>query len=125
VADLTYKQLQKAVSDLAQEVMGNAQAVQQDAQRVNEEAKDTARIAELIAGLGVDTATVAETRQLADITSSVSQAAISYASACDTTSKAARAAGAQATASHGRIHDAYNRSSVDISGMKPEWLTKE
>ena len=125
MADLTYKQLQKAVSDLAQDVMQHAGAVLRDAQTVDNEAKDTARIAEVIAAIGVDAATVAETQQLATITAGVSQAAIAYASAGDTTSKAAQAAGAQAKASHGGIYEAYNRATVDISAMKPQWLSKE
>lgn len=125
MADLTYKQLQKTVSDLAQEVMANSGEVLRTAQQVNIEAQDTARVAELIGGMGVDTATIAETRELAKITAGVSQAAIEYTNAGATTHKTAKAAGDQARASHGGIHEAYNRASIDISRMKPEWLRQD
>jgi hypothetical protein len=125
VADLTYKQLQKTVAALARDVAQHAAAVGHDAKTVDHEAHDTARIADTIAGIGIDADTIAETQQLARITAGVSQAAIAYAAAGDTTGKAAQAAGAQATASHGGIHQAYTRSTVDISHMKPEWLRQE
>lgn len=125
MADLTYQQLQKTVTDLAKDVMQHAGAVRADALGVDRDAKDTARVAEVIAAIGVDPDTIAEAHQLARITAGVSQAAVAYANAGDTTGKAAQAAGAQAKASHGGINEAYNRSTVDISHMKPQWLTQE
>lgn len=125
MADLTYLQLQRTVASLSKDVMQHAGAVLRDAQAVDMEALDTARDAEVIASLGVDTATIAETRELARVAGGVSQAATAYAAAGATTGKAAQAVGAQAKASHGGIHEAYTRATVDISGMKPEWLRQE
>jgi hypothetical protein len=125
VADLTYMQLQRTVTSLAKDVMQHAGAVLRDAQGVDMEATDTARDAEVIASLGVDSATVAETYELASVAAGVSQAATAYSAAGNTTAKAAHAAGDQAKASHGGIHEAYTRASVDISRMKPEWLRQE
>lgn len=123
--DITYRQLQRTVATFSKDVMQHSGMVRADAQSVDREATDTARDAEVIASLGVDSATVAETHELARVAADVSQAATAYAAAGNTTGKAAQAAGAQATASHGGIHEAYNRSTVDISRMKPEWLTQE
>lgn len=123
--DLTYKQLLKSTADLAQEVMSNAQAVQADGQYVDTEARDTARVAEMIGSMGVDQETLGETRQLAGIITGVSQGAIDYVSAADTTARTARAAHDQARTSHGGIHEAYRRAPVDISNMKPDWLRQD
>lgn len=123
--DLNYKQLLKATSDLAQEVLANSQAVQADGQYVDNEARDTGRVAEMVGSMGVDQDTVGETGQLGRIISGVSTAAIDYVAAADTTSKTARAAHDQTRASHGGIHEAYNRATVDISNMKPDWLRQD
>lgn len=125
MADLTYKQLQKTVTDLAKDVTRGSEAIHAAAQRIDGEAQDTARVAEMIGGMGVDTATVAETRELSKITQGVSEAAIAYASAGDNTAKAAQAAHDQARASHGGIQEAYSRATVDISNLKREWLQQE
>lgn len=125
MSDLTYKQLLKSTSDLAQEVMANAQAVQADGQYVDNEARDTGRVADMIGSMGVDPETLGETRQLAGIVSGVSQGAIAYVAAADTTARTARAAHDQTRSSHGGIHQAYQRAPVDISNMKPDWLRQD
>lgn len=125
MADLTYKQLQHAVTDLQKNVARAADAISSRAQRIDEEAKDTARVAELIGAMGVDTSTVAETSELARITRGVSEAAIAYASTADTTARAALAAHEQARASHDGLQEAYNRAPVDVSNLKREWLRQD
>ena len=126
MADLTYKQLQQAVADLAKEVTRTAEAIRSRGQQINDEATDTARVAEHISRLNVDSETVAETRELAKMFAGVSEAAIAYASAGDNTAKAAQAAGEQAKESHGGIHEAVSRSGVNgIHNVKREWFTQE
>lgn len=125
MAELTYKQLQRIVTDLAKEVTKGSDAIRSAAQRIDDEAQDTARVAEMIGSMGVDTETIAETHELSKIMRGVSEAAIAYASAGDTTAKAAQAAHDQARASHGGIQEAYSRAPVDISGMKRDWLRQE
>jgi uncharacterized protein YoaH (UPF0181 family) len=125
MADLTYKQLQKAVTDLAKDVAKGADAIRTVAQQIDEEAQDTARVAEAIGGMGVDRDTVAETSELSKIMRGVSEAALAYASAGDNTTKAAKAAYDQAHATHNGIQEAYSRSTVNISNLNREWLRQE
>lgn len=125
MADITYKQLKAAVENLAKEVNRASDAIRAKAQQIDEEAKDTARIAEMIAGMGVDTATVGETRDLSRLMNGVSEAAITYASAGDNTAKSASAAAIQAHVTHGGIQEAVSRSPVDVRNLDREWLRQD
>jgi hypothetical protein len=126
MADLTYSQLQKAVADLQVNTARGAEAIRTRAQRIDEEAQDTARVAEMVTAMGVDADTAAETKQLASLMHGVSEAAIAYASAGDTTAKAAKAARDQAQTTHSRIHEAVSRSTVsNIHSVNREWLRQE
>jgi hypothetical protein len=125
MADLTYRQLQAATTALAQDIARSAEANQAEAGHIEADARDTARISEMIAGMGVDSATVAETRELAKATSILGDAARSYATAGNTTARAAKAAHDQARSSHGGINEAYNRAQVDVRNLKPEWLRQQ
>ncbi|PBC72265.1 MULTISPECIES: hypothetical protein [unclassified Streptomyces] len=122
MADITYKQLKAAVEGLAKEVTRASDAIRGKAQQIDEEAKDTARIAEMIAGMGVDTATVGETRDLSRLMNGVSEAAIAYASAGGNTAKSANAAAIQAHTTHGGIQEAFARAALDMSHLDREWL---
>ena len=122
---LTYRQLQKAVTDLQKAVARGSEAITVRAQHIDDEAKDTTRVAEMIGSMGVDTSTVAETQQLSRIMRGVSEAAITYASKADATARAAGAAYEQARTSHGGIHEAYTRAPVDVSNLDREWLRQE
>lgn len=124
-ADLKYQQLQKAVTDLGKQVVRASEAILVHAQNITNEARDTARTAEGIGALGVDHATVAETLALAQLMDGLSDSAYAYASAADTTSKAAKAAHDQNQASHGGIAEAVQRSTVDVSGLNRDWLRQE
>lgn len=126
MADLTFTQLQKAVADLQVNTARAAEAIRSRAKRIDEEAQDTARVAEMIASLNVDNDTVAETKQVARIMQGVSQAAIAYASASDTTAKAAKAAHEQAKNTHSGIQEAVSRSNVtNVFDLNREWLRQE
>ncbi|MFD5899151.1 hypothetical protein [Streptomyces sp. NPDC060366] len=125
MADMTYSQLQQAVTGLSKDITKASGAIRGRAQVMDEEAQDTARVAQQIGGMGVDPATTSETQELARIMKGVSEAAIAYASAGDTTAKTANAAFAQGVASHGGIQEAHRRSTVDMSNLKPEWLRQE
>jgi methyl-accepting chemotaxis protein len=125
MADLKYRQLQKAVTDLGREVTRGAEAIHARAQKIDEEAQDTARLAEQIHGMGVDPDTISETRETAKLMASLSAGARTYASAGDTTARAAKAAHDQAHASHDGINEKINRSPVDVSNLNREWLRQE
>lgn len=126
MADLTYKQLEKAIADLQVNTARGAEAIRARAKRIDEEAQDTARVAEMITAMGVDPETPAETKQLARLMNGVSEAAIAYASAGDTTAKTAKAAHDQARTTHSRIHEAVSRSTVsNIHTVNREWLRQD
>ncbi|MEU9578808.1 hypothetical protein [Streptomyces chilikensis] len=126
MADLTYKQLVAATAALSKEVRRGAEAIKVRAQRIEEEARDTEQVAEMIGALNVDADTVAETRQAARITRSLSEAAITYASAADTTATSFDAATAQAHTTHAGINEAVNASGVaGIHDVNRTWFTQE
>ncbi|MEV6146416.1 hypothetical protein [Streptomyces sp. NPDC051992] len=125
MVDIKNKQLQEAVTALGKNVGRAAEAIHAASLGIREEARDTANVAEQISGLGVDPASVAETRDLVKVMEGVSEASAAYAAAADTTTRAARAAVDQARASHDGIHEAVNRSPVDVSGLNRQWVTPE
>ncbi|WP_331763104.1 hypothetical protein OG571_47235 (plasmid) [Streptomyces sp. NBC_01369] len=125
MVDIKNKQLQEAVTTLGKNVARDAEAIRAAALGIHQEAQDTARVAEQISGLGVDAATVAETRDLAKTMTGVSEASAAYAAAADNTTRAATAAVDQARASHDGIHEAVNRAPVDVSGLNRQWVTPE
>lgn len=125
--DLTYAQLAKATTDLARDIARSAEAIRIHAKNIDDEAKDTARVAESIAAFKVDTATVAETREVARIMAGLSEAVLAYASAGDDTAHAAQAAHDQNKASHAAIGEAASRSPVgrEIYGVDNGWFAQE
>ena len=123
--DITYRELQKAVTDLGKQVVRASEAIRARAQTILDEARDTARVADGIAALGVDQATVAETTSLARLMDGLSDSARAYASAADTTARSAQAAHHQNQASHGGIAEAVSRSQVDVTRLDREWLRQE
>lgn len=123
--DLTYTQLKAAVTALAKTVTRDADAIRAFAQQTEEEATDTARVADGIGALRVDTQTVAETHELSSIMRGLSETAIQYAAAGDNTAKAATAAHEQAQRTHAGMQEAFNRSPVDLRDVDREWFRQE
>lgn len=125
--DLTYAQLAKQTATLAKDITRSAEAIRGHAKTIADEAKDTARIAESIGAMKVDTATVAETRELARHMDGLAAATTEYASAGDTTARAATAAHDQNKNSHAGIGEAAARSSVgrEVYDVDRGWLTQE
>lgn len=125
--DLTFTQLKHATAALAKEVSRGAEAIQQEAEFLQQEAQGTARDADSLGALCVDKATIAETRDLAQIMAGLSDAVIAYASAADTTAKYAQAAHDQNDASHSHLNEAVNRSPVgrEIYDVKRQWVMPE
>ena len=124
--DITYKQLQAAVTGLGKTVTQGADAIRARAKEIDDEAQDTARVAEMIGGMRIDTDTVSETRELSRIMRGVSDAAIVYAACADTTAKYAQAAHDQAHATHDGIQEAVSRSPVaSIHDVDREWFRQE
>lgn len=125
MTEIKNKQLQAAVTALGKSVTKDAGAIRGIAAEIRDDVNDTARVAEQIAGLGVDPASVAETRELAQTMGTVSAASDAYASASDTTARMATAAVNQARASHDGIQEAVNRSPVNVSGLNRQWVTPQ
>lgn len=124
-ADTTYLQLQKDVTALGQQVTRAADAIARHTNTIREAAADTARVAEGIGAMGVDSATVAETNALARLMDGLSDSAAAYKSRADTTARSARAAHDQNRASHGGIAAAVQRATVNTKGLNREWLRQE
>ncbi|WP_461712165.1 hypothetical protein [Streptomyces sp. DSM 41013] len=127
MSDLTYAQLAKATAALAKDITRSSEAIHTHAKNIADEAQDTARTAESIAALRVDQATVAETREVARLMDGIAGAATAYASAGDTTARAAQAAHDQNKTSHSGIGEAVSHSTVgrDIYQVDRTWLTQE
>ena len=125
-SDLTHARLKRAVATFAKCAAQDAEAIRVLAKTLDDEAQDTARIAEGIAALRVDTATVAETHELSKIMAGVSEATIAYASGANTASKLAQAAHDTAARTHDGIEEAFARSSATgVYDLNRSWLSQE
>lgn len=120
---LTYRQLLRETRDLAKGVRHATETHKKLATAMDQQAKDTGRIAEQIAALHVDTATVAETREVSRIMQGLSVAALAYANAADEASRAATAAEQQTRTDHGGIQEAADRSPVPMADRS--WYAQE
>jgi hypothetical protein len=120
---LTYRELLREAKALARDVRRATEHHKKMATAMGAQAKDTGRVAEQIAALHVDTATVAETREVARIMQGLSTAAIAYANAADEASRAAAAAEQLTVATHGGIQEAADRSPVPMAARG--WYAQE
>ncbi|MFF2307355.1 hypothetical protein ACFVVP_33225 [Streptomyces sp. NPDC058128] len=125
MADLTYTQLVRTLTEFQTVAARSRDAIEARARKIDEIAMDTARVAESIAAMSVDTSTVSETRDLAKLLGGLSEDAISYAVAEDITVKNAGVAIDQARASHAGIKEQFGRAPVDLSGVNRDWLRQE
>ncbi|MFC7794612.1 hypothetical protein [Streptomyces cinereoruber] len=123
--ELTYTQLVTAITTFQTTAARGRDVIEADARRIDEIATDTAQIAEAIAALSVDTATVSETKDLAKTLHALGTTATGYAVAGDVTAGTAKAAADQTRTTHAGIHEAYSRAPVDLSGVNREWLRQE
>jgi hypothetical protein len=120
---LTYRELLRETRTLARDVRRATEQHKKMATAMDAHAKDTGRVAEQISALHVDTATVAETREVARIMQGLSTAAIAYANAADEASRAAAAAEREAVTTHGGIQEAADRSPVPMADRT--WYRQE
>jgi hypothetical protein len=126
MTDTRYEQFVRDVTDFGNEILADAEALRGWAQFIEQEATDTSRIADGISAKRVDTETVGETHQLAKTMTGVSEQAIRYASAGDTTTRLARTSHDEAVATHQGIHEAVNASPASgIHDVDNDWLTQE
>lgn len=126
MADLTYTQLHKGVTDFGQKIARHGQMIHNQAHSIDDDATDTSRVAEQISAMGVDSATIAETSDLARSMRTLSEALTAYASAGDTTTRAAKAACDQLRSTHDGIQEAVSRAPVDrIHDVNPGWFRQE
>lgn len=125
--EITYRQLAKAVADLAVASARNADTITKNAEWISEEARDTARDADQLGALRVDKATIAETRELADILKGLSDSVLNYATAAHTTSKHATAVHTVNQKLHGQINEAAGRSPVgrEVYDIDRGWFEQE
>ena len=126
-SELTYRQLAKAVSDLAETSARNAETIHANAAWISDEARDVAQTADQLGARRVDSVTVGETLELSKIMQGLSGAVLAYASAGDTTSRAAAAAHAANRDSHDGINEAVSRSTVgrDIHDVDRGWFARD
>ncbi|MFI9331979.1 hypothetical protein ACIGZJ_31110 [Kitasatospora sp. NPDC052868] len=120
---LTYRELLLQVGSLTWEVRRDTAAFRALAAAQADEAKETGRIAEQIAALKVDAATIAETHEVARIMQGLSQAAIAYAAATEETGREAVAADQQARTDHDGIQEARDAAPVPMADRT--WYTQE
>ena len=125
--DITYRQLAKAVYDLAMASTRNADTITENAKWISEEARDTARDADQIGALRVDKATIAETRDVSNILKGLSDGVLNYAVAGHNTSKYASHVHAVNSKLHDRVNEAASRSTVgrEIYDVDNGWFTQE
>ncbi|MER8188202.1 hypothetical protein [Kitasatospora sp. NPDC094015] len=119
----TYIEMLRTVRALAKEVRRATDAHRTMATALTGEAKDTGRIAEQIGALRVDTATVAETREVSRIMQGLSQNAIAYANAADDAARQATATENTTVDHHGGIKQAADSSPVPMADKA--WYAQE
>jgi hypothetical protein len=122
---LTLNQLKKAVAETAKRSARRAEAIRVLAKNIQDVASDTTRVAENIGARHVDTATVAETVELAKIMAGLSEASIKRATAGQEVARAAQAVYDQAQADHGGFQEAVRRAPVDVSDTDREWFRQQ
>ncbi|MFD5848388.1 hypothetical protein [Streptomyces chartreusis] len=126
-SDLTHAQLAKAAAELARVITRDEEQIKEAAREIGMEAWDTSRIAEAIAYMNVDSATVAETTELSKIMDGLEAGATAYAAAGNYAVRKADAVRAQNHASHTGIGEAAGRSPVgsQIYDVDRNWLRQE
>ncbi|MFE2174397.1 hypothetical protein [Kitasatospora sp. NPDC059462] len=122
-ANLSYRELKREVAKLAKDVLRGAEHHKQLAARLAEGAKNVGRTADNIASLNVDTATVAETRELSRTMQGLSQSANGYASRANDASLVARYTEREASRSHEGIQQAVDNAPVQMANRT--WYTQE
>ncbi|MFB8169354.1 hypothetical protein ACFC60_15550 [Kitasatospora purpeofusca] len=122
-AGLTYRELVREVRALAREMRRDTAAFHALAESQREQAVDTRRIAEQITALNVDSATIAETSEVAKIMQGLSDAALAYESAATEAGRSAADADAQANADHDGIQQACDSAPVPMADRT--WYTQE
>ncbi|MET8623598.1 hypothetical protein ABZW30_07555 [Kitasatospora sp. NPDC004669] len=121
--DLTYRDLVRQVRELSRELRRDTTAFRALATAQDNAAKETGRIAEQIATLKVDAATVAETHEVARIMQGLSDDAIAYATSAEEAGRDAAAAEQQAHTDHDGIQQAVDSSRVPMADR--QWYTQE
>lgn len=120
---LVYRELLSELRRLAVEVRLVTSWHNKLGSAMDAQARDTGRTAEHIAGLKVDSATVAETREVARIMQGLSTATLSFRGAADGAHRAASAAEQETVATHGGINEAVSRSPVEMANRT--WYRQE
>ena len=127
MTDITHAQLTKAVGELAKDIARTGDATHAFAASLSDEAQDTARVGNCIGAIRVDTATVAETAELAKILDGLSAHCRAYAASGEYVVSRAKAVREQNRASHTGIGQAAARSPVgrQIYDVDRGWLRQE
>ncbi|MFD4904178.1 hypothetical protein [Kitasatospora purpeofusca] len=122
-ASIAYRELRREVANLAKEVTRGSEQHRVLAARLAEAAKNTGRVADNIASLQVDAATVAETRELSRTMQGLGESAGSYAGRAEDAARAARSTDHEATRTHEGIQQAVDRNPVEMANRV--WYTQE
>lgn len=125
--EITYRTLQKGVSDLTKVIARNNEAILEQARILIEEANDTKRVGDQIASVKVDKATIGETQQLAKVMLGLAEAVKEFQTAQHTTMNRSQAAYDANQRSHDGINEAVNASPVvqEIFLVDRDWFAQE
>lgn len=125
--EITYRALQKGVTDLTKVIARNNEAIHEQARILQEEAVDTKRVGDQIGAVKVDKATIGETQQLSKVMLGLANAVTEFRAAQDTTMKRSEAVYDANQRSHDGINEAVNASPVgqEIFLVDRDWFTQE
>lgn len=125
--EITYRTLQKGVSDLTKVIARNNEAILEQARILIEEANDTKRVGDQIASVKVDKATIGETQQLSKVMLGLAEAVQEFQAAQHTTMKRSEGVYEANQRSHDGINEAVNASPVgqEIFLVDRDWFAQE
>lgn len=122
MSELTHRGLLRRLTRLQQDATHVSELMTERAKAHRVVAEDTASVAESISAMGIDSATVQECGQLADLIAAVGEAQTQFASACADLPALAEAAVDTAKKTDGRIQEAFDASPVDASHVDREFF---
>lgn len=113
--DMTLRQLLRATHALARDTRQSANRHDRVAAELRHEAEEIGRIADQIATLHVDAATIADTRETSSILRDLHTAATGYRTAAQEMARTADAAGNTTANTHNGIQEAHDRAPVPMA----------
>ncbi|MGW4802973.1 hypothetical protein [Kitasatospora sp. NPDC004272] len=113
--DMTLRQLLRETRALAHDARRSANRHDQVAGQIGYEAEEISRVADQIATLHVDAATITDTRETSRILQDLHQAATGYRTCAQEMARTADAASSTTSATHNGIQEAHDRAPVPMA----------